>query len=320
MDTIPVIIPTLNRYSHLVDCLNSLAECKYASETDIYISVDYPPEEKFFDGYERVLEYVKGGISGFRNVYIYIQEKNLGVSENAHFLYNKAFENNDRLIFTEDDNIFSHNFLEYMIGMMKKYEKDESIYAVTGYRWPFEMEKRAESFKSSFISAWGCGLWKDRVAAFERFRRDELVRYLKNATNRKKFRDWSYHVYKQSVYVACEKHHMQIYRRDTLEKTYRDADFIVEMYMYIRGMQVVVPYVSKVRNMGHDGSGENCDIDNFSVYSEQKIDDRDYFEDDAVAVDLNENELKQLRHFHENNDDTGIKERIKINLMLAWGM
>ncbi len=319
MNISPVVIPTLNRYEHLKKCIESLRNNSLAKDTELYISVDYPPEEKYRVGYDEIVQYLSNPIEGFKNVTVFFQEENLGASENGHFLYTKAFEDHDSLIFTEDDNIFSSNFLEYMNKMMELYRNDRSVYAVTGYRWPFKLEKRAESFRSSYISAWGCGLWKDRVEEFECFRREELVHYLKKSSNRSKFKSWSYHVYKQAVYVACEKHHMQIYRKNTADKVYRDADFIVEMYMHIRRLQVIVPYVSKVRNMGHDGSGENCDDSNSLIFDEQEIDSRDHFEI-CEAVDLNEDELSKLSSFHENNDKTGLKERIKLNLMLALGL
>ncbi len=316
----PVVIPTLNRYEHLKKCIDSLRNNSLAKDTELYISVDYPPSEKYRIGYDAVLQYLSNPIEGFRKVNVFIQEENLGASENGHFLYAKAFEDYDSLIFTEDDNIFSSNFLEYMNKTMEKYENDKSVYAVTGYRWPFNLEKRAESFKCSFISAWGCGLWKDRVDEFERFRREELLHFLKNVSNRRQFSRWNYHVYKQSVYVACEKHHMQIYRHNKGENVYRDADFIVVMYMYIKGMKVIVPYVSKVRNLGHDGSGENCDDHNASLYVEQEIDMRDTFDENAEAIDLNMEENAALSCFHESNDHTGLKERIKLFLMLKFMM
>ena len=106
----PVIIPTCNRIEHLKKCINSLASNEFAKFTEIYISVDFPPSEKYEKGYNEVINYLKGGIGGFKEVFVYIQEKNLGPSENANFLANQI-KSYDRWIFTEDDNEFSSNFL-----------------------------------------------------------------------------------------------------------------------------------------------------------------------------------------------------------------
>ena len=47
----PVLIPTCNRIHHLKRCVESIARNKLAKETELYISVDYPPSEKYQDGY-----------------------------------------------------------------------------------------------------------------------------------------------------------------------------------------------------------------------------------------------------------------------------
>lgn len=41
----PVIIPTLNRYEHFRECLESLEHCVDADKTTVYIGLDYPPSE-----------------------------------------------------------------------------------------------------------------------------------------------------------------------------------------------------------------------------------------------------------------------------------
>ena len=105
----PVLIPTLNRYQHIKNCIESLAKNPLAKETELYISVDYPPSEKYEQGYQSVIDYLDSGVSGFKAVYIYKQEKNLGVFKNADFLRNKAFEKCEGYIVTEDDNVFSED-------------------------------------------------------------------------------------------------------------------------------------------------------------------------------------------------------------------
>lgn len=42
----PVIIPTLNRIKHLKDCIESLKNNTYASETELVIGLDFPVTEE----------------------------------------------------------------------------------------------------------------------------------------------------------------------------------------------------------------------------------------------------------------------------------
>lgn len=78
---IPICIPTCNRYEHLKRCVESLSKCTLASETDLIISVDYPPSDKYVDGNEKIKKWLERGIEGFKSVQIFFQEKNLGAYE-----------------------------------------------------------------------------------------------------------------------------------------------------------------------------------------------------------------------------------------------
>ena len=84
----PIIVVTLNRNEHLKRCIHSLAMNTGAENTDIYISVDFPPAEKYIDGYRRVKEYLSSttDLKKFKNAYIFYQEKNLGPGKNIRFL------------------------------------------------------------------------------------------------------------------------------------------------------------------------------------------------------------------------------------------
>lgn len=65
----PVLIPTLNRYDHLRRCLESLSRCSWAEYTDVFVALDYPPEqnrEKYEDGWRQNRAYLRslqGGVS-----------------------------------------------------------------------------------------------------------------------------------------------------------------------------------------------------------------------------------------------------------------
>lgn len=43
----PVCIPTLNRYEHLKELIESLQRNPWAQYTDLFIGLDFPPGEKY---------------------------------------------------------------------------------------------------------------------------------------------------------------------------------------------------------------------------------------------------------------------------------
>lgn len=42
----PVLIPTLNRFQHFKECVESLAVCTHADKTELLIGLDYSPDKK----------------------------------------------------------------------------------------------------------------------------------------------------------------------------------------------------------------------------------------------------------------------------------
>ena len=161
----PIIIPTLNRYEHLVRCIESLQKNTLAKETELFISLDYPPSIKYESGYRQIKQYLEcSGVKGFKKVYVFYQEKNLGVCGNIYFLRNEIYKKYDRYIFTEDDNEFAPNFLKYINDGLELFKDDKDIFAICGYRNEKNWEcEEANVFKACTYHAWGYATWKDRM-------------------------------------------------------------------------------------------------------------------------------------------------------------
>lgn len=250
----PVMIPTLNRYKHLKACIESLAKCSGADKTELYVSVDYPPSDKYRDGYQEVLDYVNAGISGFKEVHIYIQEKNLGIG-NFKFLREKIASQYDRLILSEDDNIFSPNFLEYINKGLEKFKDDDRIWGICGYNFPIDMPQsycdKYNYYFSREYSAWGVGYF------IERFNNTNLCR---NVDYGKKI------LKKYWAQLTWGARRMLI---DSLRKNRFPGDLYRVLYLIDNDMYCVFPTENLVVNKGHDGSGINCGNNTNDKFSKQ---------------------------------------------------
>ena len=55
----PIIIPTLNRYEKLKACIDSLTQSEEAKYTELVIGLDYPPADKYIDGWKKIYEYIE---------------------------------------------------------------------------------------------------------------------------------------------------------------------------------------------------------------------------------------------------------------------
>ena len=128
----PVVIPTLNRYEHLKRCIGSLAKNTGAEETELIVGLDYPPSEKYQEGYAKIKEYLPS-VKGFKNVIILEADKNLGAVENSKKIRRYAqYLGYEAYIYTEDDNEFSPNFLEYINWALVTFKNDKSINSICG--------------------------------------------------------------------------------------------------------------------------------------------------------------------------------------------
>lgn len=257
----PVVIPTLCRYYHFRNCIESLAKCKGSENTDVYVCLDYPAKESHAEGYKQILNYLENHSFPFKNLIVLKRESNCGESLNLRKAYDEnIFPNYDRWILSEDDNIFSRNFLEYMNSYLEYYKDDESITSVSGYTFPIDYGCPADAvFKSYCMSPWGAGFW---VEKHKKGTVEEMFSYISSFRNVKcilRRSPWLF-VTLVSHYYSGRRYGDQIIRaRNVINNTYS-----------------IVPAISKVRNCGYDASGVHCG-DDHGLHANQEIDSNETF-------------------------------------------
>lgn len=299
----PVIIITLNRCEHLRRCVESLKNNNLAQKTDLYIGLDYPPSFRYEEGYKEVQDYLNKGIDGFQNVIIVRQTENKGMFGNFVSVQEEVYKKYDRFIYTEDDNEFTANYLEYMNLCLEKYEHEESILAVSGYSYPIDKKEFSGNvFRcGTYFSASGYGMWK--------LKEDKMREHLNMSFFRKLYFDRKYMkkllILSRNQYVNMIKGMLE-YTSDLIcNGEIREVDLAFGLYMIACGKNVVYPVVSKVRNWGYDGSGTNCS--RTQITRSKKLNHRNYqFEKQAIDEDVS---------FTDIVEDTGITQE-HINRML----
>ena len=245
MNYYPVFIPTLNRYVHLRRCVESLSKCTYAENTELVIGLDYPPSDKYRDGYEQIKSFLPN-IIGFKKVTIFEHKTNLGPARNWKFLQDYCFKENEACIGTEDDNEFSPCFLDYMVKTLDRYYNNSDIVSVCGYNFETFYNQCGKSvYKSVNSNAWGIGLWKHKEILLEAKLKDlhyfEKILFSKSQSV-KIIRSYPWMYWMLDTMVAWGVSWGDIKRSvlNILENTYQ-----------------VKPAISLVKNWGFDGSGEH---------------------------------------------------------------
>lgn len=273
----PVIIPTLNRFEHFKRCIESLERCTWSENTDVYIGLDYPPAEKYVEGWKKIDEYLSNRTFKFNKTIVFRHEKNLGAGGNLRFLKSRIAKNYKCYIGTEDDNEFSPCFLDFMNQSLEKYKDDPNVGSVAGWIPEHWYNKSCGNILfTPLFAAWGYGAWIDKNIS-QAPSREYVVDILNSWKKSFKLMSFSIDLFTSLFWM------IRINR--IWGDIMRGAFNVIEHKYQIR------PSVSMVRNWGYDGSGINCSKSSKnSIWEKQlilnycnyELDDLDSSQQDAV--------------------------------------
>lgn len=256
MDCAPILVTTLCRDKHFIRLIESLKKNTWAENTEIYVGLDFPSKKEHYDGYNRILSYLKGDFAEFKGFHVIQRKKNYGSLRNMTELREYVLQSYDCFIRTDDDAEFSPNFIKYMNVCLEKYKYDKEVLAVVGYSYPvnWNVSETSTVFKQNFICpVWGVGFWKDKYN--EMYRRivtdKELKKIAKQVIAGNAFK---------RMMRTSQSEYVDLCLSPDFDTTLAAvvSDISINMYMAINDMFVIMPVRSKVRNWGFDGSGEYC--------------------------------------------------------------
>ena len=251
----PVLMITLNRHRHLMCALESLKKNTWAKYTDVYLAVDYPPNDKYRRGYEKVCNYLDNSeFPEFHSFTVIKRTENYGARKNIQDLRDNVAAEYDRWISAEDDIEFSETFIEYIDKCLDRYENDERVLAVSGYSYPLNWKLKDGAnafFQDGTYSAWGTGQWRKKSKEYRKqlegtFLLDSFDFAMKSGklmqmTEGRRYEYIAYALADINGYLfsgAC--------------------DMTYGIYMTLCDKVVIAPAISQTRNHGFDGSGLYC--------------------------------------------------------------
>jgi hypothetical protein len=260
----PIFIPTLCRYTHFKNCVESLINNTGAEKTDLFVALDYPLKKEHWKGYKEICKYIEK-LTGFKSITIFKRNVNFGEVKNIAESREIIFKKYDRIIFSEDDNVFSPNFLEYINKGLDKFENDKSVLAICGINTYKKLPDIGNNFfrQNSHFVAWGYGTWKDRMVTYDEvFTQKYRIKKLLNPITFSKV-------------LRSDGSHLLFLILSSI-KDLPTSDSMMSLYMFLQNKSVIHPIINKVRNMGFDGSGIHCSINDF--FAKQEIDNNIDFE------------------------------------------
>lgn len=250
----PVLIPTLCRYEHFKRCIESLSACIGAEYTEVYIGLDFPSKESQWDGYNKIKKYLSVcGYLNFKEIHIVARNRNYGFGRKGNLMYliKDVIQCHDRYIVSEDDNIFSPNFLIYINKGLVISERDSQVFSVCGYSYPFPYKFCDNNYYStnSDFCAWGYGILVKNSISFHEDMDRGYIGNTFSLRNYLKIRKKGWYLLHR--YINCVLH-------DKVgDFNYSRTDMVLCIYMVLKGMNVIKPSLSKVQNIGWDETGQS---------------------------------------------------------------
>lgn len=242
----PVVIFAYNRAEHLRKTVESLEENTGIEETEVYIFADQYAREEDRDKTEAVRAYLREleGNHRCKNLKVEYAREHKGLANSVISGVTKVINTYGRVIVVEDDLYTAKDFLEYMNQALDFYES-KKVWSVSGYSFPMKSLEQYphDIFYSYRASSWGWGTWKDRWDTI----------------------DWD--VSDFSEFIKDKKRVRKFNRGGTdltpmlREQMEGKRDSWAIRWCFAQSQQdlpSVYPKVSRVVNLGFDGSGTHC--------------------------------------------------------------
>lgn len=243
----PIILFCYNRPRHLSLAINSLKNCVGIANHDLYVFSDGPKSTEDSQKVNEVREIVRN-ITGFKSKKIIESKANSGLAQSVIQGVSYVLEKYTSAIIIEDDLEFDKYFLIYMSETLRKYENESTIFSISGYS-PIDVRNICHPFQtylSTRVHSWGWGIWSDRWKQID-WNLSNLGAF---------FRDKS------------KVSHLKSGGPDLIPMTFSYLKSEIDSWAIRMAISAsnsfsfcIYPAWSLVNNIGLDGSGTNCGLE-----------------------------------------------------------
>lgn len=300
MNASPVIIFVYNREAHGSKVIEALAKCNMAKDSDVFIYSDGPKNKNQEDNVARMRKYLNNvDKTQFRTLNVICAPNNKGLAKSIISGVSEVMEKYGRAIVLEDDAVPAVNFLEYMNACLEYYKDNDKIWAIGGYLVPVKIPENEQSdvFLALRGSSCAWGTWSDRWKSV----------------------DWDCTYYKAFRSNLIQRHKFNKAGSDMsimLDRQMRGRiDSWAIRFAYARFQKDafwVMPYVSKIFNIGFDSSGTHSGCtDKFDSVKLDKSCDRIRIDNAAFNPETD----KIMRKHYALDPVTHVRLFVKTNVL-----
>ena len=240
----PIAITVYDRSSHFRQCLINLENNTEASETDVLVFMDAAIDTFAAKNQDEIIEFCINN-QVFKSITILKSKINLGASGNIMRVFEYMTEHYEFFIVMEDDILCAPEFLQFINKGIQKYYFNKDIVSISGFNIP-DFKCETDTYLSKYSNVWGVGYWSHKG----------LLKYILNVHNP------SEELKNPELLKNVIKYHPKL--PNLLEKINfaNKLDDIQSTLFNIKEQTYQVrPKHSLTKNIGFDGSGENCGRD-----------------------------------------------------------
>ncbi|MDA3877558.1 MAG: hypothetical protein PF483_10780 [Halothiobacillus sp.] len=278
----PITLFVYNRPWHTRQTVEALLKNEFAAESDLIIFSDAPKSEGLTEAVRDVRQYIRQ-IDGFKSVTIVERETNIGLARSIIEGVTEVCNSYGRVIVLEDDIVTSPHFLTFMNMALDRYSNEPRVWHISGWNYPIDPEGLPDAFFWRVMNCWGWATWADR---WKHFQKDP--QHLIQSWDHKKIKrfnlDGSHDFWSQIT--ANASHHINTW-----------AIFWYATIFERNGL-CLNPTRSLVENIGHDGSGENCGVNNLYLPKKTPMHVAEF----PMVISESALAIQKVQHFNKSNN------------------
>lgn len=244
----PIVLFVYNRPVHTQQTLNSLSKNYLASKSELTIYSDAPKNAEAKEEVDKVRSLIQN-IYGFKSITIIEREKNWGLAASIIDGVSAVINKHGKVIVLEDDMVTSPYFLTFMNQALDHYQNKPIVWHISGWNYPISsISEQAYLWRG--MNCWGWATWADRWEYFD----NNVDRVISNFSRNdiKRFNlDGSKNLFDQIL-------------KNKKGKLNTWATFWYATIFKNNGL-CLNPSRSYLKNIGLDGSGQNCIPDGYNV-------------------------------------------------------
>ena len=298
----PIAFFCFNRPYHTYRSIINLSQNKEAKDTDLIAFLDGPREAKELIKVESVEKILISNSHLFKSFKIIKSSKNLSSALNIRKGVTEVLSKYKSVIVMEDDILVSKNFLHYMNASLEKYENYKDVWHINGYNYPLKT-KNHDYYFIRLMHCWGWATWQDRWTEFLANPLANDPYYINSIFNKKMRRDLDLNS-KGNFWSQIEANRSK--------KINTWAIYWYCFIFYKKGL-CLSPSLSHTKNIGLDGSGENCS-------GTSKINNQILNNNSSInfpnEIRENEQAIKEIKEFIDNRYSYHIRLYSKLKIIL----